>query len=331
MDVSTSNYHPVTASNSRNSEEFGTSLLEQGKGNSSSASNFTLGDNNDNSYSNSPFPSSSSSGGRQGGPPFAVEQSLTNNSFTRSLPYAVQEQIAKPIFKFIFLGVFGILFLIIVISAATGGGGGGGDPGKHNGRASYYGIDCAGRPDMLFGSPIKEHNGHYYQLIGGGTFASLTWFDAMHDAASRCHNGVNGYLTSIQSREENDFLLGLVKADFAHFKPGGNDVWIGGTDMSMEGNFEWFTGNSKTDGKVFWEGGSPTNGGKPKSGVFNYFENSGNGNQAVAHEPNSNGEEDCVVMMGGHKKDIVNPTTDGMWNDEACYARKPYFIVEYDA
>ena len=46
---------------------------------------------------------------------------------------------------------------------------------------------------------VAQHDGHYYQIIGG-SFASLTWMDAFHDATHRCHNGKTGYLTTIQVR-----------------------------------------------------------------------------------------------------------------------------------
>jgi hypothetical protein len=133
----------------------------------------------------------------------------------------------------------------------------------------------------------------------------------------------------VQSKEENDFLLQLVKGDFSHFNLNANDVWLGGADFA-EGKFEWFTASEKTDGKVFWTGGSPVAGGMPVTNVFNYFENPGNGASTGAKEPNSNGDEDCVMLRGGKHQQIAAGTTDGMWNDNACYARVQYFIVEFD-
>ena len=242
------------------------------------------------------------------------------------VPEALTDILSNPKVKMALLGLSFLTLLIIIISAATGGGGGGNS--KYPPRASLYGIDCTNMPDMLFGADPIEHNGHYYQLVGG-SFASMTWFESLLDATHRCHNGHTGYLATIESKEENDFLLRTMKADYMHFHTTGhNDAWIGGTDMQAEGDFEWFTDNKKTDGKKFWTGGDPINGGKPVSKVFSNFENSLNGGSA--HEPNSNGEEDCVAFQGGHNKDIAPGTTDGMWNDAACYSRIPYFIVEFD-
>jgi hypothetical protein len=183
-------------------------------------------------------------------------------------------------------------------------------------------------PDMLYGTPVQEHNGHYYQIVGGA-YAKITWHDAVRDAGHRCHNGVPGYLVAIESKAENDYVLSLIKG--AHtFGQGGNDgeCWIGALDMKTEGDFQWFTGNKHTDGETFWEGGNPNNGGKAASGKFNYFENAANGFTTGATEPNSSGEEDCVIMRGGHKQ--TGGTTDGSWNDEACYQRHPFFVVEFD-
>lgn len=124
--------------------------------------------------------------------------------------------------------------------------------------------------------------------------------------------------------------MNLIKGSNTYLQGSGDKfAWLGGMDMQTEGSFEWVTGNSHTDGVVFWKGGNPTTGGAAVSGQFNFFENSGNGFSTGAHEPNSKGEEDCVAMRGGHK--MSGGTTDGTWNDVACYSRVNYFIVEFDA
>mmetsp|Transcript_15651 Transcript_15651/g.31909 ORF Transcript_15651/g.31909 Transcript_15651/m.31909 type:complete len:306 (+) Transcript_15651:53-970(+) len=304
--MSDTSYVPVSE---RPSNEFSSGLLD-------SASKMEMG-----SSSSSPFPSSSSSG-------FTSNQ-RSQMSGGLQLPDWLTESLQKPLVK-IGIAVSSFVLLIVIIVNASSGGGGGSGSGGYSGptRAGGSGINCAGMQDMLFGEPVTAHNGHYYQLIGG-SFASLTWMDAFHDAVHRCHNGHTGYLASIQSMEENNFILQLIKESKTYLNGAGDKFcWLGAIDMNTEGTFEWVTGNSHTDGVVFWTGGSPNNGGAPVNGQFDYFENSANGFTTGANEPNSNGEEDCVAMRGGHK--MTGGTTDGTWNDVACYSRINYFVVEFD-
>jgi len=157
----------------------------------------------------------------------------------------------------------------------------------------------------------------------GGAYSSsparITWREAMQDAGHRCHNGNTGYLASIQSKEENDYLLSLLQSD-SNFKDH-TDAWIGGCDMKSEGTFEWISGNMLTDGVIFWTGGSPNQGGKGVEGQYNNFENG---------EPNESGEEDCLVMRGGKKNNPSSSSSDGQWNDVACYSPNSFFFVEFD-
>jgi len=296
--MSDTSYVPVSE---RPSNEFGSSLLEAGQS------------------SSSPFPSSNFTPNQQA-------QYGSSSSF--ALPDWLTEALAKPLVK-LGLGVGAFITLIVIIVSASKGGGSGGGGGYGIPRGSRLGANCEGMGDMLFGEKVHEHDGHYYQIIGG-SFASLTWMDAFHDATHRCHNGKTGYLTTIQSQTENTFILNLIKGSNTYLNGSGDKfAWLGGMDMKTEGNFEWVTGNSKTDGVVFWKGGNPTTGGAAVSGQFNFFENSANGFSTGAHEPNSNGEEDCIAMRGGHYGG--SGTTDGTWNDVACYSRVNYFIVEFDA
>jgi hypothetical protein len=308
--MSESNYVPVSE---RQSGDFGSSLLETGMG-AGGVSN-----------SSSPFPMSSnftpnqrsqySGAGGGGGSKF-------------ELPDWALDIVQKPVTKLVVGGIVVVSLIAIIVSAA---GGSGGDAGYAPGGGNRYGgMNCEGKPDQLYGSTVYERNGHYYQAIGG-TYAKITWHDAVRDASHRCHNGATGYLVTIQDKAENDFVLNLVKGTHTYGQGQGGDgeTWIGAVDMKTEGTFEWFTGNKHTDGEVFWKGGDPNNGGKAVSGTFNYFENSANGFGTTAHEPNSNGDEDCVIMRGGHTQGATSGT-QGSWTDVACYQRFPFFVVEFD-
>lgn len=229
-------------------------------------------------------------------------------------------------------GVTSLTLLIVIIVASSGKGGGGGgssDYWNNNPRGKMLAANCANMGDLLFGEPVHEFKGHYYQLVGDAS-SSITWMEAFHDSLHRCHNGHPGYMVAIQSKEENDFILQLIKNSHTYMQnlAGGDKwAWLGGMDMNTEGTFQWVTGSSKTDGLTFWEGGNPNNGGKAVGGTFNWFENPGNG-YSKAFEPNSSGEEDCVAMQAGHQKTMG--TSDGTWNDENCYHGKQFFVVEFD-
>lgn len=74
-----------------------------------------------------------------------------------------------------------------------------------------------------------EYDGHYYEYVNSGT---ITWTAAQTAAAARTFYGQNGYLTTITSQEENDFLDEKIAAD----------AWIGCSDATTEGAWYWVTG-----------------------------------------------------------------------------------------
>ena len=87
-------------------------------------------------------------------------------------------------------------------------------------------------------------NGHYYELV----MTTGNWQPAVADASSRYHQGIQGHLVTITSQGENDFIV-------SNFGPSGvNRIWIGATDISVEGEWRWFTGPEA--GQQFWQGGS---------------------------------------------------------------------------
>ncbi|NDW01134.1 PD40 domain-containing protein [Salipiger sp. PrR002] len=85
-------------------------------------------------------------------------------------------------------------------------------------------------------SEAEGGNGHWYQYVEG----PLTWAEAKAEAESRSHLGLPGYLATITSAEENDFILAMTSPN----------VWAGGTDERVEGVWEWATGPEA--GEVFW-------------------------------------------------------------------------------
>ena len=109
------------------------------------------------------------------------------------------------------------------------------------------------------GSAIANTNGHYYEYVPG----SLSWTAAKTAASQRTLNGLQGYLATVTSASENDFIEAKVAAN----------AWMGGSDdyaqinaakgftayanqSAAEGNWHWITGPEA--GQVISYGNSPS-------------------------------------------------------------------------
>jgi len=106
-------------------------------------------------------------------------------------------------------------------------------------------------------------SGHYYEFVSA---VNITWTAANSAAESKSYFGMQGYLATIQSREEA-VLVG-------ELSPGVG--WIGGTDQEQEGVWKWAGGPEK--GGTVGEGG--VNGCSRSLAFWNN------------NEPNSLGNED---------------------------------------
>jgi hypothetical protein len=96
---------------------------------------------------------------------------------------------------------------------------------------------------------------HYYMLIE----EPATW----HDAVAYCKQhgyGGGGYLVTINSAEENQFVYDLLPSDWS-------GAWLGATDEAVEGTWRWVTGEpfdytnwNSTEPNDFAAGPDPTRG-----------------------------------------------------------------------
>nr|WP_319510458.1 lectin-like protein [uncultured Draconibacterium sp.] len=114
-------------------------------------------------------------------------------------------------------------------------------------------------------------NGHYYEFIND----PVNWFTAVTNAAGRTYFGLQGYLVTVTSSGESDFVKG---------KLAGAQGWLGASDAANEGEWKWVTGP---------EGAA--NGG---NGTLLVYTNWNDG------EPNDANGEDYGQFV-----------TSGMWND----------------
>ncbi len=134
-------------------------------------------------------------------------------------------------------------------------------------------------------------NNHLYTFISG----TINWNNANTAAQGLTAYGATGYLATITSQEENDFVSGRLTGD----------GWIGGSDSAVEGAWRWVTGPEA--GTQFWSG---TAGGSAVGGNYAHW----NGG-----EPNQSGDEDCAETY----------VSSGSWNDLPCLATVSGYVAEF--
>lgn len=82
-------------------------------------------------------------------------------------------------------------------------------------------------------------NGHYYEAVLG----AYTWTDASTNAQNSAYLGVNGYLATLTSAEENDWVWNnVLSGPHPHYRY----YWLGGyqspTDQGPANGWQWVTG-----------------------------------------------------------------------------------------
>ncbi len=137
----------------------------------------------------------------------------------------------------------------------------------------------------LLDADFLPETGHFYQYVPQ---ANITWYEAREAAAGISYFGLEGYLATITSPVENDFIWSKIDGI----------GWIGATDEEVEGTWKWVTGPEGLDGgTVFWQGDAS---GQP---VDSLFANWSRG------EPNDNfGEDYAHINLDPNKADKT-------WND----------------
>jgi gliding motility-associated-like protein len=154
-------------------------------------------------------------------------------------------------------------------------------------------------------------NGNFYKLVNNGS--NINWTDAKNAASSSSYFGLQGYLVTVTSAQENNFLVSLIQSL----------SWLGASDSAQEGIWRWVTGceglENNGQGRHFsnQQGncGSVLGSGLSVNSNFVNWYNS---------EPNDNGcDEDYAHFL-------TNPL--GMWNDypnSSTLVNVPSYIVEY--
>ena len=134
--------------------------------------------------------------------------------------------------------------------------------------------------------------GNFYEV----STVNKNFFDAKADAESRTLNGAAGYLATVTSKAEFDYIK--AKAGLS------SRIWLGASDSAVEGEWRWVGGPE--NGQQFWQGGS---GGTAVNDMFSDW----NGG-----EPNN--------CCGG--EDYLEIVTSGRFNDRLGTEIIRY-VVEY--
>lgn len=109
--------------------------------------------------------------------------------------------------------------------------------GQVNAALQQLQANLATNPNMTLnvsaiagGGAYNPQNGHYYEVVTSAD--AVTWEAAKDAAALKTFNGLTGYLATITSADENNFIRDKVPSD----------AWIGGSDRTLEGTWKWVTG-----------------------------------------------------------------------------------------
>jgi hypothetical protein len=155
-------------------------------------------------------------------------------------------------------------------------------------------------------APVRNPaNGHFYERVQG---FGVPWEQAKRFAESRVHAGMRGYLATITSQQENDFLV-------LQWGQGGA-AWIGASDTEEEGKWKWVTGPEA--GTVFWIGAG--------NGRAQGYQNWSQGGP-FSNEPNNMGGKEHYALWNASGPPMKDGA--GTWNDVAADHACEGILIEY--
>ncbi|MEM1107089.1 MAG: LamG-like jellyroll fold domain-containing protein [Planctomycetota bacterium] len=148
----------------------------------------------------------------------------------------------------------------------------------------------------------NAETGKFYRLVTD----DVDWTTANSAALGATLGGVNGQLVTIRSAAEN-----MLVADF--YTEIGDQIWLGATDSTVEGEWRWQTGGADAD--LFWIGDST--GFAPNDAYYLWHQTWNPDNNPANGDPD--GEDRLMMWL---------PT--GVWNDTYT-AYTGSYVVEWDA
>jgi hypothetical protein len=165
---------------------------------------------------------------------------------------------------------------------------------------------------FVSGTTYDPLSGHTYVFVE----SPLAWRDALLAARGMTYQGLTGYLATITSAEENDFV---------GTKTGAEDIWIGATDdMNFVNEARAAAGktpinfDSQLTGDYYWAAG-PEIGIQFGIGLINPQPVDGGFMNWNVREPNNYySSEGCGTTNEGGQL--------GIWNDLDCTGEHPYLV-----
>jgi len=145
-----------------------------------------------------------------------------------------------------------------------------------------------------------DYTGHFYRFVGK---PGIFWTAARDEAAATVYYGLKGYLATITSQVENDFINSKTKAV----------GWIGASDAAVEGDWRWVTGpeglEDSGQGRLFWKGTGTQ--AKSNPGLYGSVNGAYQNWNSNNNEPNNAGNENYAHITVFP----TNPTNSYKWND----------------
>lgn len=149
---------------------------------------------------------------------------------------------------------------------------------------------------------------HFYEFVKA---EGITWHDAKDAASGKSFYGRQGYLATVTSEQENNFVTEKSRGA----------GWLGANDENSEGVWEWVTGPET--GQQFWQGDGS---GEITNDLYeNWYVNTWS-------EPNNgdgNGEDYLHIFGYDHKYSSWATNAIGYWNDFAAETTVDGYLVEY--
>ncbi|MDX8339231.1 PKD domain-containing protein [Draconibacterium sp. IB214405] len=160
----------------------------------------------------------------------------------------------------------------------------------------------------LLDADYLPHTKHFYQYIAS---RGIRWTTAKTEAENLTYYGLKGYLATITSSIENNFIWSKIDGV----------GWIGGSDEDKEGDWYWKTGPEA--GTLFWRG---TSGGTAFG--FAYW-NNGEPNNVQKSWGDDEDYAHMVVDPGGKAKSWNDLPDEGDRDEPNGYYYPQGYVVEF--
>lgn len=157
-------------------------------------------------------------------------------------------------------------------------------------------------------------NGHIYEFVLDGG----TWTNALSLAAGKALAGSQGYLATITSSSEQNFVYGRSLV-FMPQALSPSAYWLGGTDSVAEGVWKWVSGPEA--GAQFWQGDAN---GSAVGGAYQHWDFTSDPPQ-----PNTDinaATEDYLELMTNMSWNNLHM---GFWGDDTLAGNGNGYVVEY--